>query len=179
MQHHFHPTILRAYDIRGIVGETLFAEDAYAIGLAFAETIRGRGGRHVVIGRDGRLTSPELAAALADGLVAGGMAVTDIGTGPTPKLYFADRHLNADGAIQVTGSHNPPSHNGFKMVVEHQPFFDAAITALGLLAASGLTPATGGSLHTQDLDAIYIDPNGKRHRSKPEVARSLNVFVAQ
>ena len=115
MQHHFHPTILRAYDIRGIVGETLFPEDAYAIGLGFAQKVRQAGGQHVVIGRDGRLSSPDLSAALAEGLVDGGMTVRDIGTGPTPKLYFADIHLNADAAIQVTGSHNPPTHNGFKI----------------------------------------------------------------
>ena len=138
MQHHFHPTILRAYDIRGIVGETLFNADAVAIGLGLAAIVKKAGGSHVVIGRDGRLSSPELSSALAEGLVAGGMKVSDIGTGPTPKLYFADLHLNADAAIQVTGSHNPPTHNGFKMVMGHKPFFAEDITALGKNAASGL-----------------------------------------
>jgi len=156
MQHHFHPTILRAYDIRGIVGETLFAEDAFAIGLGFAQNLRQQGGRHVVVGRDGRLSSPELSQALAEGLVAGGMKVSDIGTGPTPKLYFADLHLNADAAIQVTGSHNPPTHNGFKMVMGHRPFFAEDIIALGADAASGLEVAAGGSLEAIDLQDAYI-----------------------
>ena len=156
MQHHFHPTILRAYDIRGIVGETLFNADAVAIGLGLAEIVRKAGGSHVVIGRDGRLSSPELSSALAEGLVAGGMKVSDIGTGPTPKLYFADLHLNADAAIQVTGSHNPPTHNGFKMVMGHKPFFAEDITALGKSAASGLTKAEGGAIDEIDLQETYI-----------------------
>ena len=156
MQHHFHPTILRAYDIRGIVGETLFPEDAYAIGLGFAQKVRQAGGQHVVIGRDGRLSSPDLSAALAEGLVAGGMTVRDIGTGPTPKLYFADIHLNADAAIQVTGSHNPPTHNGFKMVFGHKPFFDQDIQTLGADTAAGLETAAGGRLEAIDLHEDYI-----------------------
>ena len=156
MRHHFHPTILRAYDIRGIVGETLFSEDAFSIGLGFAQNLRQKGGRHVAVGRDGRLSSPELSEALAKGLVAGGMKVSDIGTGPTPKLYFADLHLNADAAIQVTGSHNPPTHNGFKMVMGHRPFFADDIIALGEEAASGLEQADGGRLDKLDLQDAYI-----------------------
>ncbi|MCE2517111.1 MAG: phosphomannomutase/phosphoglucomutase [Alphaproteobacteria bacterium] len=157
IQHQFHPTILRAYDIRGIVGETLHDKDAYMIGLGFAATLRQRGGSSVAIGRDGRLSSPDLSAALARGLVDGGMTVTDIGTGPTPKLYFADITLNCDGAIQVTGSHNPPSHNGFKMVLGHKPFFGEDITALGRLMAEGVAPGVGGSLKEVDLQADYVN----------------------
>ena len=157
LQHQFHPTILRAYDIRGIVGETLFAKDAFAIGLGFAQKCRAMGGDHVVIGRDGRLSSPDLSAALAEGLVAGGMKVSDIGIGPTPKLYFADIHLHADAAIQVTGSHNPPTHNGFKMVMGHKPFFADDITTLGQDAAAGLNTADGGSYQDIDLQETYIN----------------------
>ena len=156
MKHHFHPTILRAYDIRGIVGETLHDADAFAIGLGFAFKVRQAGGDHVVIGRDGRISSPHLSAALAEGLVAGGVRVTDIGTGPTPKLYFADIHLNADAAIQVTGSHNPPTHNGFKMVFGHKPFFGDDIAALGALMAQGVDRPEGGVKNDRDLQDIYV-----------------------
>ena len=157
IHHHFHPTVLRAYDIRGIVGDTLHDQDAYMIGLGFAASLRQTGGTSVVIGRDGRLSSPDLAAALARGLVDGGMTVTDIGTGPTPKLYFADIHLNTDGAIQVTGSHNPPTHNGFKMVRGHKPFFGDDITALGQMMAAGVATGVGGSLTPLDLQAEYVN----------------------
>ena len=119
----FHPTILRAYDIRGIFEDTLTTGDAFAIGLSFISIQKQRGlGNEVTVGRDGRLSSPALAAALIDGLVAGGAQVSDIGCGPTPMLYFAAQELGSGGAIQVTGSHNPPTHNGFKMVMEgHHP----------------------------------------------------------
>ena len=135
----FHPSILREYDIRGIVGQTLFPADAYRIGLGFAE-LAGRG--KVVIGRDGRLSSPELVDALAGGLTAGGAEVIDVGLGPTPMLYFASHHLAADGAVMVTGSHNPPDHNGFKMMMKNKSFFGADIQKLGKMMAAMSTPAS-------------------------------------
>ncbi|MGB2160104.1 MAG: phosphomannomutase/phosphoglucomutase, partial [Candidatus Puniceispirillaceae bacterium] len=116
--HEFDPTILRAYDIRGIYEQTLRGEDAFAIGLVFATMQQDLGhGTRVAVGRDGRLSSPALAAMLIDGLKAGGAEVIDVGCGPTPMLYFAAHELDTGGAIQVTGSHNPPTHNGFKMVM--------------------------------------------------------------
>lgn len=133
----FHPSILREYDIRGIVGETLHVADAYHIGRGFASYIRRDGGQLVCIGRDGRLSSSELAEALADGLTAGGCEVRDMGCGPTPMLYYATKVLQADGGIMVTGSHNPPKHNGFKLVINGKPFFGADIAALGKLAKEG------------------------------------------
>jgi phosphomannomutase len=135
--HRFHPTILREYDIRGIVGETLFAADAKAIGQAFGAMCAKQGGRRVAVGRDGRLSSPDLAAALIEGLMAAGMAVEDVGLGPTPMLYYAAKALEADGGIMVTGSHNPPSHNGFKMVMAGKPFFGPDILELGRIAGEG------------------------------------------
>lgn len=156
MRHDFHPTILRSYDIRGIVGETLHEDDAYCIGLGFAAMVRAAGGSRVAIGRDGRISAPMLAEALGKGLAAGGMEVLDIGLGPTPMLYFADRHLETDGAIQVTGSHNPPSHNGFKMVLGHKPFFGEDIQQLGRAAAAGLEQAEGGSIHRVDTHDAYL-----------------------
>ncbi|HEX5080088.1 MAG TPA: phosphomannomutase, partial [Geminicoccaceae bacterium] len=109
--HVFDPTILREYDIRGIVGETLATADAHALGRAYATMLRAGGGRRVCLGYDGRLSSPELAQALADGLCRSGVEVRSIGRGPTPMMYFAVHHLGTDGGLQVTGSHNPPSHN--------------------------------------------------------------------
>jgi phosphomannomutase len=139
MPHRFDPTILREYDIRGIVGATLFAADATAIGRAFAAVLAEAGGptkRHrVAVGYDGRLTSPELEAALVEGLAAGGVDVVRIGRGPTPMLYFAAATLGVDGGLMVTGSHNPPDHNGFKMVLGGKPFYAEAIQELGRRAA--------------------------------------------
>ena len=135
-----HPSIFREYDIRGIFGQTLFASDAYKIGLAFAGFVKEAGGDKVVIGFDGRLSSPVLVEALAGGLTAGGMEVTDIGRGPTPMLYYSSHHLAADGAIMVTGSHNPPDHNGFKMMLKNKPFFGPQIKRLGTLMADLSAP---------------------------------------
>jgi phosphomannomutase len=134
--HRFHPTILREYDVRGIVGETLFTADAAALGRAFATLLGAEGGARVCVGMDGRLSSPELAEALVGGLCAGGIDVLWIGRGPTPMLYFAVHHLDADGGIQVTGSHNPPAHNGFKMMIGKKSFFGARIQELGRIAAT-------------------------------------------
>ncbi len=110
------------------MGETLSAKDAYAIGQAFGTLVlqaepRGR----VCVGRDGRLSSPELEGALVEGLLSTGAGVVSIGLGPTPMLYFAQKLMGAAGAIQVTGSHNPPDHNGFKMMLCNKPFFGEAI----------------------------------------------------
>ena len=111
--HHFPASTLREYDIRGIVGETLHSADAFAIGRCFGSLIARAGGSRVAVGRDGRLSSPSLSAALIDGLMASGMQVLDIGCGPTPMLYFAATTENMDGAVMVTGSHNPANYNGF------------------------------------------------------------------
>ena len=135
--HRFHPTVLREYDVRGIVGETLFAADARALGRAFATIGRDRGGQRVCVGMDGRLSSPELAEAVIEGLCAGGIEVQWIGRGPTPMLYFAVHHRDADGGIQITGSHNPPAHNGFKIMLGKKSFFGAQIQELGRIAATG------------------------------------------
>jgi phosphomannomutase len=135
--HRFHPTILREYDVRGIVGETLSTADALALGRAYATMVRQAGGTRVCVGMDGRLSSPELAEAVIGGLRAGGVDVQWIGRGPTPMLYFAVHHLDADGGVQVTGSHNPPAHNGFKMMLGKKSFFGEQIQELGQIAAQG------------------------------------------
>src|SRR5262252_3544326 len=134
MGHRFDPTILREYDIRGIVGETLSNADARAIGRAYAVMLADAGGHRLAVGYDGRLTSPELEAALVDGLAIEGADIVRIGLGPTPMLYYAAATLGVDGGIMVTGSHNPPDHNGFKFVLQGKPFYGAAIQRLGKVA---------------------------------------------
>ncbi len=132
--HRFDPSILREYDIRGVVGETLDKRDAWALGRSFASEIRRHGGSRVAVGYDGRLSSVELSQALCAGLVETGCTVVDIGLGPTPMLYFAEAELQVQGGIEVTGSHNPSGHNGFKMVMNGASFFGEDIQRLARMA---------------------------------------------
>ncbi|MEM9439456.1 MAG: phosphomannomutase/phosphoglucomutase [Pseudomonadota bacterium] len=169
--HQFHPTILREYDIRGIVGETLFPADAEAIGRAFATLILEGGGNRVCVGYDGRLSSPELANALVRGLTSAGVDVDVVGLGPTPMLYYAVHLLNADGGIQVTGSHNPPSHNGFKMMIGKASFFGDRIQALGQIAADGAYRCGEGTVNQHNILEQYVD----RLRSDYHDGRPLKV----
>ena len=136
MTHRFDPSIMREYDMRGIVGETLFADDAEALGLVFGTLIGHSGAGTCCVGYDGRLSSPELEAALVRGLVATGVTVHRVGCGPTPMLYYAAHRMQAGGGIMVTGSHNPPNHNGFKMVLGGKPFFADQIQEIRRLAAT-------------------------------------------
>ena len=134
--HKFDPSILREYDIRGVVGTTLHVADAKAIGRTFGTLVRRKGGKKVALGYDGRLSSPDLAAACTEGLVAAGCDVVQIGVAATPMLYFSVYHLEADGGIMITGSHNPPDYNGFKMMMGKKPFFGEDIKKLGAMAAA-------------------------------------------
>ncbi len=152
----FHPTILREYDIRGVVGETLGEEDARALGRAFGTVLRRRGGRSVAVAYDGRLSSQALEQALVDGLAAAGVDVMRIGLGPTPMLYFAAYTQGVDGGIMVTGSHNPPDYNGFKLVIDKKPFYGDDITALGRMAAAGDFESGAGTVTQRSLQAAYI-----------------------
>lgn len=158
MTHTFHPTTLREYDIRGIIGETLGAEDAYAIGRGFATLLRRAGGSKVAVGYDGRLSSPMLEEALVRGLNDSGVDAVRIGMGPTPMLYYAEASIDeVQGGIQITGSHNPANYNGFKMVFMGLPFFGAEIQRLGTMAAAGdWIDGEGGHERIEILDA-YID----------------------
>ncbi|RXR25936.1 phosphoglucomutase/phosphomannomutase PgmG [Sphingobium fluviale] len=137
MTHNFHPTTLREYDIRGIIGETLGEDDAYAIGRGFGTLIARAGGKSVAVGYDGRVSSPVLEAALVKGLNDSGIHAVRVGMGPTPMLYYAEATEQVDGGIQITGSHNPANYNGFKMVFQGRPFFGADILGLGKMAAEG------------------------------------------
>jgi phosphomannomutase len=157
MGHRFDPTVLREYDIRGVVGETLSAADARAIGRAFALILSESGGSRVAIGYDGRLTSPELEAALIDGLLIEGADVLRTGRGPTPMLYYAAATLGVDGGIMVTGSHNPPDYNGFKLVLRGKPFYGAAIQRLGEIALGlGVPQQIGGEVAEHSIRDEYI-----------------------
>ena len=155
--HVFDPTVLREYDIRGIVGKTLHPADAFAIGRCFATIIRRDGGRTIAVGYDGRLSSPALEAALADGLRASGADVVRIGCGPTPMLYYTATTTPTDGAVMVTGSHNPPDYNGFKMMRGRKPFYGKQIADFGAMAASGdVVPEAQGSERSVDIAADYV-----------------------
>ncbi len=150
------PTILREYDIRGIVGETLTRDGVQAIGRAFGTIVVRDGGKTVAVGYDGRLSSPELEEALVAGLVACGLTVYRVGLGPTPMLYYASHVLDTDAGMMVTGSHNPPQYNGIKMSRRGASFYGDDILALGALAAAGdFETGDGQSLH-HGLEDDYV-----------------------
>ncbi len=154
--HRFDPTLLREYDIRGVVGKTLAREDAGALGRAFGTVVRRHGGTRVCVGYDGRLSSPELEAALVEGLMACGLSVLRIGLGPTPMLYYAAVTLEADGAVMVTGSHNPPEHNGFKLMLGKASFFGEQIQRLGQVAAAGDFETGAGAVEERPVFDDYL-----------------------
>jgi phosphomannomutase len=156
--HTFDPTMLREYDIRGIVGNTLHAADAFAIGRCFGTVVARDGGGTVAVGYDGRVSSPALEKALVGGLKASGMEVVRIGRGPTPMLYYAATMLKTGGAVMLTGSHNPPDYNGFKMMLAGKPFFGRQIQEIGRMAAEGdvVAEAAGGE-RSIDISGEYID----------------------
>jgi phosphomannomutase len=153
----FDPTILREYDIRGVVGDTLSTDDARAVGRAFGSIVQRAGGAAVCLGYDGRLSSPELADALTVGLTTSGIEVWRIGLGPTPMLYFAVHELGADGGIMVTGSHNPPDYNGFKLMLGTQAFYGEAIQRLGRLAAAGEFESGPAGARERPVFDSYLD----------------------
>lgn len=157
MTHNFHPTSLREYDIRGIIDETLGADDAYAIGRGFGTLIGRAGGTRVAVGYDGRTSSPMLEEALVRGLNDSGIHAVRIGMGATPMLYYAEATQNVDGGIQITGSHNPANYNGFKMVFQHAPFFGADIQKLGTMAAAGDWDEGHADSETIDILDAYVD----------------------
>ncbi len=157
MTHQFNPTILREYDIRGIVGDTLGPDDARALGRTYAALALEQCARRIAVGRDGRSHSPALEAALVDGLTGGGIDVVRIGMGPSPMLYFATHALDVDGGIQITGSHNPADYNGFKMLLGGGSLFGAAIQDLGKRCAEGRWSKGHGSVEDADVRSAYVD----------------------
>ncbi len=167
--------IFRAYDIRGVIGEELTPRVAALIGQAIGSEVLEQGLREVVIGRDGRLSGPELSAALAEGLRRAGCDVIDIGLAPTPVVYFASHHLRAGSCVAVTGSHNPPEYNGFKIVVAGQTLSGEAVTGLYRRIVEGrLTQAgTPGGYQQREVSDDYV----RRIADDVQLERPLKVVA--
>ncbi|MBI1954344.1 MAG: phosphomannomutase/phosphoglucomutase [Proteobacteria bacterium] len=151
---HLSKDILREYDIRGTVGKTLQSEDALALGQRFGTYIKNLGGDHVCVARDGRLSSLSLLEPLIFGLRETGLHVNDIGLGPTPMLYFAVKEFGFSGGIMVTGSHNPPQDNGFKLLLNKRPFFGQDIQ--NLLWIDPVFEKELGRYHIMDVKEAYL-----------------------
>ncbi len=150
-------SIFRAYDIRGVVGTSLSEDVARLIGQAIGTAMGERGLQEIVVGRDGRLSGPALADALIEGLRLAGRDVIDIGLAPTPVVYFASFHLQTGSCVAVTGSHNPPDYNGFKIVLGGETLATDAIEDLYLRIADRLLDDHGnGGLQSTDVAADYI-----------------------
>jgi len=168
MPYTFHPSILREYDIRGVLDETLSPDDAYAIGRSFGsfrpewKTAKPR----IAVGRDGRLSSPALEEAMMRGLTDCGAEVVRIGVGPTPMLYFAVCEDRLDGGIMITGSHNPPDHNGFKFMLGRKSFYGEDIKKLGVISASGDYISGTGKITEKDFKPGYVKTLLKAYNSK-------------
>jgi len=172
-----HPTIFKAYDIRGIVGKTVDAETARLIGRAFGSAARAKGESAVVIGRDGRLSGPELLAALAEGLRASGVDVIDLGLVATPMVYFGTNielaGRRTTSGVMVTGSHNPPDYNGFKMVLAGQAIYGDQIQALRTRIEQGDFTEGAGDYVQVDIRQEYID----RIVSDVKLSRPMKIAV--
>jgi phosphomannomutase/phosphoglucomutase len=169
-------SIFKAYDIRGVIDKTLDAGVARSIGQAFGRAALAKGERKVVIGRDGRLSGPELSAALAEGLQSAGVDVVDLGMVATPIVYFATNVLEGTrSGIMVTGSHNPPDYNGFKMVLASEAIYGDAITGLyeDIQAHDGSAAAAKGGYSTHDIRAAYLE----RIVGDVKVARPIKIAV--
>jgi phosphomannomutase len=171
-RHDFDPTSLREYDIRGIVGKTLSDDDAFAIGRCFGSVVARAGGTTTAIGFDGRLSSPSLSEALSNGLRASGIEVLNIGRGPTPMLYYTATAMSTGGAVMVTGSHNPPDYNGFKMMLGRKPFFGSQIQDIGRMAHAGdvvaeaKAAARGVDIADEYLKRLLTDWDGGERKLK-------------
>ena len=149
--------IFKAYDIRGIVGKTLTAPIVEVIGRSIGSELLERGRDTICIGRDGRLSGPELSAALAKGLRAAGVHVIDVGRVATPMLYFAAHHFDTQSGAMLTGSHNPPQYNGIKIVLDGVSLSGEAITALRTRAEAGKLASGAGSYREENIAAQYLE----------------------
>lgn len=168
-------SIFKAYDIRGVIGKTLDAGVAHQIGRAFGKAVLAKGEQRVVIGRDGRLSGPELAGALARGLQSAGVDVIDLGVVATPMVYYGTKVLDAQSGVMVTGSHNPPDYNGFKMVLAGEAIHGATITALydSIAAETGAANEAQGAYSTHDIRADYL----QRIIGDVKLARPIKIAV--
>lgn len=153
----FNPRIFREYDIRGIVGEDLDPENVKVLGRAIGTYYREKGIREISLGRDCRLSSPELRDALVEGLLDTGMRITDLGVVPTPLLYFSIVWLKQGGGVMITASHNPPQFNGFKVCVGKDAIYGEEIKKLHLMAESGRFTKGTGEIRFYDIKTDYMD----------------------
>mgnify|MGYP001198568696 CR=1 FL=1 len=169
----FPREIFKAYDIRGIVGKTLTPEIVRAVGQGLGTLALESGRTKVAIGRDGRLSGPELAAALADGLRAAGADVVDLGMVVTPMTYFAAQHLDTGCSVMVTGSHNPPDYNGLKMVIDGATLSGDDIQALRERIEQGRVVTGSGAYSQYDIGPAYID----RITSDVKLTRTMRIAV--
>jgi phosphomannomutase/phosphoglucomutase len=152
-----NPHIFREYDIRGVADTDLTEDVAFAIGRTLGTIYAERGKRKIIVGRDCRVSSRRIREALVRGLLDAGRHVVKIEVGPTPLLYFAAHHLDADGGVMVTGSHNPPEDNGLKILMGKESFFGDEIRTLGKRASAGdYKSAAGGSLEEQTVSDAYV-----------------------
>lgn len=170
MNHTFNATIIREYDIRGVVGRNLNPVDAEALGQVFGTMVLRAGGKNITVGYDGRTHSPDFEESLIIGLLSTGIDVIRIGLGPTPMLYFSVHHLEASAGIMVTGSHNPSDQNGFKMMIAKTlkgggPVYGEAIKKLSVMAEKGDVIKGRGKVSTLDIQEIYIDRLLKDYQS--------------
>jgi phosphomannomutase/phosphoglucomutase len=167
------PEIFKAYDIRGVVGRTITPEVCHAIGQALGTLALERGAHAIVVGRDGRLSGPALAAGLGDGIRASGADVVDIGMVATPMSYFAAIHLGTRCSAMVTGSHNPPDYNGLKMVIAGDALAGADIQALKTRIESGTLARGAGGYRTANIAPAYFD----RITGDVKLARPMRIAV--
>jgi phosphomannomutase/phosphoglucomutase len=167
------PEIFKAYDIRGVVGKTLTTEIVRAIGQTLGTLALEAGRDALVVGRDGRLSGPELAAAVADGIRAAGANVIDVGMVTTPMSYFAANHLDTQSSVMVTGSHNPPDYNGLKIVIDGVTLSGDDIQDIRARIESGKLATGAGAYRTADVAPAYYD----RVAADVRLARPLKIAV--
>ncbi len=173
MSHSLSKDIFKAYDIRGVVGKTLTLDAARLIGQALGSLAREQGVAALVVGRDGRLSGPDLSRSLSDGIRAAGVDVIDVGRVATPMLYFAAYELGTLSGVMVTGSHNPPEYNGFKMMMAGGTLSGDEIQALLRRIETGELATGDGSYREQDISAAYLD----RITGDIKLARPMNVVI--
>jgi phosphomannomutase len=155
--HRFDPGILREYDIRGLIGDTLKEADCYFVGRAFGTVLRRLGAKTVGVGFDGRKSSPVFSNEVIRGLNECGLDIENFGIGPTPMVYFGMKSRGLDAAVAVTGSHSPVAYNGIKMALKGSPFYGAAIQDLGKIAAAGNFEQGAGKTVSVDVRDAYVD----------------------
>ncbi len=168
-----NPEVFREYDIRGVVERDFDDEFLHSLGRAYATHLAAAGGRRICLGRDGRLSSPRLHDRLIEGLLAGGLEVLDVGLVPTPVLYFAIWHLAADGGVMITGSHNPPEFNGFKVCVGRETIHGGQIQRLRQIIEAGAYTSGPGRVSETDVLPAYL----AGLREKIRVTRPLRVVL--